>query len=196
MTTYVASPTSPSEGHLQGLTSEQARERRATYGDNALPTAKPTPAWVIFFAQFKNPLVYIITAAAAISLVVGEFTDFAIIAAVVLLDAVLGFIQEYRAQQTYTALKGLFKPTTTVIRDSERTEIEVRELVPGDLVVLSAGEHIPGDGEMLEATKLAVDEAILTGESEPVMKEAATGDRTRGPEATSIWAPPCAPGAG
>ena len=176
MTTYVASPTSPSEGHLQGLTSEQARERRATYGDNALPTAKPTPAWVIFFAQFKNPLVYIITAAAAISLAVGEFTDFAIIAAVVLLDAVLGFIQEYRAQQTYTALKGLLRPTTTVIRDGERTEIEMRELVPGDLVVLSAGEHVPGDGEMLDATKLAIDEAILTGESEPVMKASSIGN--------------------
>ena len=94
----------------------------------------------------------------------------------------MGFIQEYRAQQTYTALKGLLKPTTTVIRDGERTEVEVRELVPGDLVVLAPGEHVPGDGEMLDTTKLAIDEAILTGESEPVMKEAAIGDSDAGAE--------------
>jgi Ca2+-transporting ATPase len=160
---------------LHGLTAIEAVEKRKTYGENTLPSAKQTSAWAIFFNQFKNPLVYIILAAAGISLVVSEYGDFAIIMIVVLLDAILGFIQEYRAQRTYTALKGLLKPTTTVIRDSTRQEIEVRELVPGDIVVLSAGEHVPGDGEVLEAIKLTVEEAILTGESEPIVKTNESG---------------------
>jgi Ca2+-transporting ATPase len=153
-----------------GLTAAQVLEQRRQYGENRLPSAKRTSAWAIFFGQFKNPLVYIILAAAVISLAVGEYGDCAIIMAVVALDTILGFVQEYQAQQTYIALKGLLKPTTTVIRDGVRQEIEVHELVPGDLVILNAGEHIPGDGQVLKATKLAVEEAILTGESEPVVK--------------------------
>jgi Ca2+-transporting ATPase len=156
--------------HSQGLTASEVLAQRRQYGENVLPSAKRVSAVGIFINQFKNPLVYIILAAAAISLAVGEYSDFAIIMVVVLLDAVLGFVQEYQAQRTYTALKGLLKPTTTVIRDEARQEIEVRELVPGDIVVLSAGEHVPGDGTVLEAVKLSVEEAILTGESEPIVK--------------------------
>jgi len=155
---------------LHGLTAAQVLEQRHRYGENVLPTKKGPSAWSVFFSQFKSPLVYIILVAAAVSLAVGEYGDFAIIMAVVAIDAVLGFIQEYRAQQTYTALKSLLKPTTTVIRDGVRQEIDLRELVPGDLAVLNAGERVPGDGEIIESTKLAVDEAILTGESEPVNK--------------------------
>jgi Ca2+-transporting ATPase len=155
---------------FHGLTAAQVLEQRQKYGENRLPSAKRTSAWTIFFGQFNNPLVYIILAAAAISLAVGEYGDCAIIMAVVVLDTILGFVQEYQARQTYIALKGLLKPTTTVIRDGVRQEIEVHELVPGDLVILNAGEHIPGDGQVLKATKLAVEEAILTGESEPVVK--------------------------
>jgi len=155
---------------LHGLTSTQVREQRHKYGENVLPSTKGPSAWAILFGQLKNPLVYIILVAAAVSLAVGEYGDFAIIMAVVVLDAVLGFVQEYRAQRTYTALMGLLKPTTSVIRDGTRQEIEVRELVPGDIVVLNAGEHMPGDGQIVEGTKLTVDEAILTGESEPIAK--------------------------
>ena len=155
---------------FQGLTTAEVLEQRRQHGENALPSAKRTSAWGIFFNQFKNPLVYIILAAAGISLAVGEYGDFAIIMVVVLIDAILGFVQEYQAQRTYTALKGLLKPTTTVIRDGTRREIELRELVPGDVVVLNAGEHVPGDGEVLEAIKLTLEEAILTGESEPIVK--------------------------
>jgi len=157
----------------KGLTAEEALQRQREFGPNALPEGKRASAWSIFFNQFKNPLVYVILAAALISLLMQEFSDFIIIMIVVLLDSILGFIQEYQAQQTYTALKGMLKPTTTVIRDGERQEIEVRDLVPGDLVLLNAGERIPGDGEMLEALKLTVEEAILTGESEPVSKTTA-----------------------
>jgi len=159
----------------QGLTASEVLAQRRQHGENVLPSAKRISALGIFINQFKNPLVYIILAAAGISLAVGEYGDFAIIMAVVLLDAVLGFVQEYQAQRTYTALKGLLKPTTTVIRDGARQEIEVRELVPGDIVVLSAGEHVPGDGTVLEAVKLSVEEAILTGESEPTVKSEEDG---------------------
>ena len=160
-----------------GLTATEVEQRRREYGENALPSAKKTSAWGIFFNQFKNPLVYIILAAAMISLVVGEYGDFAIIMAVVVIDAVLGFIQEYQAQRTYTALKGLLKPTTTVIRDGARQEIEVHELVPDDIVLLNAGEHIPGDGVLIETLKLTIEEAILTGESEPVTKTTAADQK-------------------
>ena len=156
-----------------GLTAAEVLERRQQYGENVLPAEKGPSAWSILLAQLKSPLVYIILVAAGVSLAVGEYGDFGIIMAVVVIDAILGFVQEYQAQRTYTSLKALLKPTTTVIRDGQRQEIEVRELVPGDLVLLSAGEHIPGDGELVESTKLAIDEAILTGESEPVNKSVA-----------------------
>ena len=156
--------------HRMGLTEADVALCRRQYGENRLPEEKGVSAWRILFSQFKSPLVYIILFAALVSLVVGEYGDFGIIMAVVGIDVILGFVQEYKAQQTYTALKGLLKPTTTVLRDGERREVELWELTPGDLVILNAGEHIPGDGALLEATKLAVDEAILTGECEPVTK--------------------------
>jgi Ca2+-transporting ATPase len=156
---------------LTGLSNEEVLARRAEHGENRLPSEKGVSAWTILFNQLKSPLVYIILAAAGISLALGEFGDFAIIMAVVVIDVILGFVQEYQAQQTYVALKGLLKPTTTVLREGQRVEVEVWELVPGDLVVLNAGEKAPGDGELLEATKLSVDEAILTGECEPVNKQ-------------------------
>lgn len=158
---------------LHGLSAAQVAQRQQEYGPNALPEGKKASAWTIFLNQFKNPLVYVILAAALISLFMAEYGDFAIIMAVIVIDAVLGFIQEYQAQRTYTALKGMLKPTTTVIRDGERQEIQVRDLVPGDLVLLNAGERIPGDGELEQALKLTVEEAILTGESEPVTKTTA-----------------------
>ena len=164
--------TGTSHGHSapHGLTAAQVLKQRSKYGENALPATKGPSAWVIFFAQFKNPLVYIILAAAGVSLVVAEYGDFGIIMAVVVFDAILGFLQEHRAQRSYTALRSLLKPTTTVIRDGTRQEIDVSELVPDDLVVLTAGEHIPGDGQVIESIKLTVDEAILTGESEPIAR--------------------------
>jgi Ca2+-transporting ATPase len=156
-----------------GLSQAEVLELRKQHGENRLPAEKGTTVWTIVLNQIKSPLVYIILVAAGVSLLVKEYNDFIIIMAVVIIDVVLGFFQEYQAQQTYTALKGLLKPTTTVIRDGERKEVEVWELVPGDLVVLNSGEHVPADGQVCEATQLAVDEAILTGESEPVNKNIA-----------------------
>lgn len=174
---------------LTGLSEAQVRERRREFGENVLPAEKTVSKWAIFFNQLKSPLVYIILTAALVSLVVGEYGDFAIIMVVVVIDALLGFVQEYQAQNTYMALKSLLKPTTTVLRQgengAERMEIEVRELVPGDLVLLNAGEKMPGDGEILEGAKLAVDEAILTGESEPISKSAAGPDSQ--PNASKVF---------
>ena len=153
-----------------GLTRNDVLARRQQYGENRLPAEKTISPWSILLNQVKSPLVYIILVAALVSLVAKEYSDFAIIMAVVVIDVILGFVQEYQAQKTYTALKGLLKPTTTVLREGERVEIEIWELVPGDLVILNAGEKVPGDGLLYESTKLALDEAILTGESEPVNK--------------------------
>jgi len=158
-----------------GLSQAEVLERRKLHGENRLPVEKGTTVWTILLNQIKSPLIYIILVAAGVSLVVGEYGDFFIIMAVVVIDVILGFIQEYQAQQTYTALKGLLKPTTTVVRDGQRQEVEVWELVPGDVVLLNSGEHIPADGVITESTKLAVDEAILTGESEPVNKNDTDG---------------------
>jgi Ca2+-transporting ATPase len=157
---------------LTGLGTDEVLKRRGQSGENRLPTEKGVSAWMLLLNQFKSPLIYIILVAAGVSLVLGEMGDFAIIMAVVVIDVILGFVQEYQAERTYTALKSLLKPTTTVLRDGQRVEVEVWELVPGDLVVLNAGEKIPADGELIEATKLSLDEAILTGESEPVNKQA------------------------
>lgn len=159
-----------------GLSASEVLERRARYGENILPVEKKISAWEILFNQLKSPLVYIILAAAAVSLIVGEYGDFGIIMAVVVMDAILGFVQEYQAQKTYLALKGLLQPTATVLRDGQRQEIDVSELVPDDLVVLNAGNRVPGDGVLLEAAKMAFDEAILTGESEPVNKASFDGE--------------------
>jgi Ca2+-transporting ATPase len=167
---------------LSGLSSGQVLEQRAQYGENRLPTEKGVSAWTILFNQFKSPLVYIILAAAGVSLALGELGDFVIIMVVVVVDVILGFIQEYQSQRMYVALKGLLKPTTTVIRNGQRAEVEVWELVPGDLVLLAMGEKAPGDGEIIEATRLSVDEAILTGESEPVNKHSISQAEGNSPE--------------
>lgn len=165
-----------SKNHPTPLTQAQVNQRRQEFGENILPVEKPVSNWTILLNQLKSPLVYIILAAAMVSLVVREYGDFAIIMVVVVVDAILGFVQEYQAQNTYLALKSLLRPTTTVLRGGdqgpERVEIEVSQLVPGDLVILTAGEKIPADGVVLEGAKLAVDEAILTGESEPISKTA------------------------
>ena len=153
-----------------GLTNSEVLERRQKYGENRLPAEKPTSIWILLLNQFKSPLIYIILVAALVSLFANEISDFVIIISVVIIDVILGFIQEYQAQKTYTSLKGLLKPTTTVIRDGERREVEVWELVPGDIVILNAGEKAPGDGVLVESIKVTIDEAILTGESEPIVK--------------------------
>ena len=155
---------------LRGLTPAEVAEQRRRYGENVLPAPRRRTAWSVLLDQLKSPLVYIILVAAAISILAGQETDFAIIMAVVIVDVALGFVQEYQAERAYTALRDLLRPVTTVIREGERRQVDVRELVPGDLVLLTAGSRVPADGQVLESARLALNEAILTGESEPVAK--------------------------
>lgn len=154
-----------------GLTTIEVQERRIQFGENRLPEERVASAASILLSQFKSPLISIIAIAAAISLALGERGDFVIIAVVVVIDVALGFVQEYQAQQSYLALRNLLKPTTTVIRNGSRQDVEVWELVPDDLVLLAVGDKIAADGVLIETVRIAADEALLTGESEPVTKQ-------------------------
>lgn len=160
---------------LHGLTEAEVLSQRRIFGKNILPAPKGVSAWTILFSQFKSPLIYIILVAAAISILMGEIGDFIIISVVIVIDVALGFVQEYKAHQTYTALRRMLKTTATVIRDGVHREIDASELVPGDLAILNAGEKVPGDGEIIHSTTLSVDEAILTGESEALEKSSLSG---------------------
>lgn len=161
---------------LKGLTETEVLELRKKFGPNVLPEPKGVSAWTILISQFKSPLIYIILIAALISVLMNEIGDFFVIAVVIVIDVALGFVQEYKARQTYEALKGLIRTTAVVIRGGERKEIDAADVVPGDLIIINAGERIAGDGELLYATKLSIDEAILTGESEPVSKNTQQGN--------------------
>jgi Ca2+-transporting ATPase len=155
-----------------GLTKEEAGKRLLEFGPNALPEERPASGLRIFLSQFANPLVYILITVAVISFVLREYRDAAIIFLTVLLNSVFGFTQEYRTQKTLAALKKIVVPTARVIRDGERREIQAARLVPGDIVVLLMGDRVPADGKVLEAASFFANEAIMTGESEPVERRA------------------------
>jgi Ca2+-transporting ATPase len=153
-----------------GLTSAEAAARLERYGPNELREAGVKPPWRIFLDQFTSKLVLILIAAALISAFVGDFKDAIAILAIVLLNAVLGFVQEHRAEQAMVALRKLAVPTVRVRRDGQLQEISSTQLAPGDIVLLEAGNLAPADGRLLEAVNLRIQEALLTGESEAVEK--------------------------
>ncbi|VVB75504.1 Copper-exporting P-type ATPase B [Candidatus Tiddalikarchaeum anstoanum] len=155
----------------KGLTTTQVNTHRAIHGLNKLPEKSGKSAVDIFISQFKNPLIYIITIAAIISALLNEYSDAALIGFVIILDSLIGFFQEYKAEKTMNALKHLLNPTARVIRNSAIVNIDASEIVPGDLVILNTGDKIPADGELMESVSLGINEAILTGESEPVHKK-------------------------
>jgi len=159
-----------SEPH-RGLAPEEVRSRLRQYGPNELTQEEKASAWDIFFAQFKNILIIILIVATILSAVVGEYVDAGIIFVIIVFCAVLGFVQEYRAERALEALKGMLAPTITVLRGGQEQEVPSRELVPGDVLVLEAGDKIPADGRLVEIHSLQCDEAPLTGESVPVGKE-------------------------
>jgi len=160
-------------GHSEvyGLTENEALELRKTYGYNRLPEEKRRTPLEIYVSQFKSPLIYIICVAGAISLLMGELNDAIIIGAVILLNSVIGFFQEYKAEEAVSALKSLVHEKAVVFRGGERRELDASELVPGDLIIINDGARIPADGQVTESVFLTVNEAILTGESEPVPKK-------------------------
>lgn len=155
----------------QGLTQEEASNRLKQYGLNELAAMGKISPLTIFFRQFKSILILILIGATIISLVTGHSVDALVIFAIVLVSAVLGFIQEYRAEKALEALKTMLSPTTLVIRDGKEVTIPAREIVPGDILVLKEGDKIPADARLIEEINLQTNEASLTGESMPVSKE-------------------------
>ncbi|MDP2929995.1 MAG: HAD-IC family P-type ATPase, partial [bacterium] len=154
-----------------GLNQKQVQELRLEYGANVLPTEKPRPVLKILFSQITNPLIGVIFIVGMISLWRREYRDVVIILLVVVLNTIMGFFQEYKAQKALFALKEMIKPMARVLRNREKIEIEAADLVPGDIIFLEAGDKIPADSRILEEVSFFVDEAILTGESEAIEKK-------------------------
>ncbi|MGB9586762.1 MAG: cation-translocating P-type ATPase, partial [Armatimonadota bacterium] len=155
---------------LIGLDPSEAKERLQLYGANTLPEGRRTP-WIIrFLAQFQSPLIYILLVASAISYALRETIDGSVILLITFFNAVIGFVQEHKAERALEALKKMSAPTAKVMRSSEVTEIPSDQLVVGDTVVLEAGDSVPADVRLLEATRLKVDESALTGETVSVEK--------------------------
>ncbi len=156
-----------------GLTSSEVARRQTEYGLNQL-TEAPRPVFLkLLWEQFNNFIVMLLIVAAVVSALLGEWVDASAILTIVLLNAILGIIQERRAEQALAALKKMASPEARVLRDGHHVTVPSRELVPGDIVYLEAGNHVPADIRLLEAINLQVEEATLTGESHPVQKNAA-----------------------
>lgn len=175
----------------QGLSGAEAQTRLAQHGPNALPEVPPVPRWRVFLAQFQNPLTILLLVATAISVVAWllereEALPFEAITimVIVLLNAVLGYVQEARAEQAVAALQAMAAPQARVLRDGQPQTIVAREVVPGDILLIEEGDTLPADGRLLETISLRVAESALTGESTPVGKittpisaEAGIGDQ-------------------
>jgi len=154
----------------RGLSESEANSRLAHYGLNRLVEKKRRSVIVLFVRQMNNVLVFILVAAALISALLGELSDSLIIAAVILLNAVIGVIQESKAEKAVQELKKLSTPNTVVKRDGTLMEIPSEQVVPGDIVVLDAGRVVPCDMRLVESVNLRIEESALTGESVPVEK--------------------------
>ncbi len=154
----------------KGLTSEEVRKRLVKYGHNRLQEEERVKKLKIFLHQFASPLIYILLIAGAISIILKEYIDAGVIFAVVILNAIIGYFQEYKAEQSVRALKKMLVPKAKVLRDALEKEISSEELVPGDIVVLYSGIRVPADIRLIHTVELKIDESILTGESLPVEK--------------------------
>lgn len=158
------------ETSCEGLSNEEAERRQETYGFNELKERKGRSLWRMLLKQFTNVLVAILLAAAAISGILGEISDAIVIMAVVALNAVLGVVQEDKAEKSLAALKKLAAPSAVVKRNGNVMEIPARELVPGDILLLDAGRYVPADCRIVQSFNLKAEESSLTGESIPVEK--------------------------
>jgi len=153
-----------------GLTTEEATIRLNKYGLNKLPEGKVDSLPIIFLRQFQSPLIYILLTASMVVFATGETVDGSIILAVLFFNAIVGTIQEGKAQNTLRTLKKFVETKATVIREGKELIISDSEVVPGDIILLQEGEKVPADARIIAATNLKIDEAVLTGESEPVHK--------------------------
>jgi magnesium-transporting ATPase (P-type) len=167
-----------------GLCREEASRRLAQHGPNSLPAAKRSPPWVRLALQFHNPLIYVLLAAGAITFGLNDHVDAGVILGVVLINALIGFVQEGKAEKALEAVSAMLASHATVVRDGEWQEIDAAALVPGDIVLLESGARVPADLRLVRAKNLRIDEAALTGESvasdkdtEAVAAAAPVGDR-------------------
>ena len=163
---------------LDGLTTKTAQEALQNYGPNALSEGKKKSMVVVFLEQFKDLLVFILIAAAIISALSGNLESTIVIFAVIILNAILGTVQHFKAEKSLSSLKALSAPSAKVIRNGTKIEIPSSEVVPGDIIFLEAGDLIVADGRVIESYSLQVNESSLTGESESVNKTAEIIDRT------------------
>jgi magnesium-transporting ATPase (P-type) len=168
-----------------GLSAQEAARRLARYGRNELPPPARRSALMRFLLQFHNLLIYVLIAAGVVTLTLGHVTDSAVIFGVVLVNAIIGFIQEGKAERALDAVRAMLASHATVLRGGQRREIAAAELVPGDLVLLASGDKVPADLRLVRARNLRIDEAALTGESvpvekgvEPVAPDAVLGERS------------------
>jgi Ca2+-transporting ATPase len=169
----------------EGLSTEEAGRRRARHGPNVLPTTSGPSAFEILVRQIHDPLIYVLLASTGLAILTGKVFDGLVILGVIVLNAVIGFVQEYRAGKAIESLAALVRTDVMALRGGERTVLPSAELVPGDLVLLQSGDKVPADLRLLETRTLRLEEATLTGESVPVEKgtaavaaEAGVGDRT------------------
>lgn len=158
--------------NFKGLTSQEAQKRLLKYGPNVLEEGRRVSPIQIFLNQFQDFMVMVLLAATLISALMGELADALTITVIVILNAILGFVQEYKTEKSLEALKKLAAPSAKVLRDGEEKEVEASQIVIDDVILLGAGDKVPADALLIEAHNLEVDESILTGESVPVHKEA------------------------
>lgn len=158
---------------MTGLTEEEAEKRLVFYGPNTLPKESLPSFARVFFRQLLNPLIYILIAAGVISILGGHYADANFIAAVIAVNSIIGSIQEWKASRSSASLQKMLEHNALVVRNNQTYDIKAEQIVPGDIVVLESGQHIPADLRLIEATAVEVDESHLTGESRAVRKNTA-----------------------
>jgi Ca2+-transporting ATPase len=158
----------------KGLTDSEVKTRLQKYGFNKLAEEAKISKLKILIHQFTSPLIYILLVAAIVMALLKEYIDTGVIMAVVILNAIIGYIQEYRAEESLRALKKMVVPKSRVLRDDNEKEVDSEELVPGDIVLMSSGSKVPADIRLFKTLELRADEALLTGESLPAEKSIVT----------------------
>ena len=153
-----------------GLSSAQAQERLSAFGPNEIIDQGGKSIWKILWAQLTDTMVLVLFGAAIISILISDWKDAIAIFAIVLINAIIGLVQEYRAEQAMAALKQMASPSVRIRRNGKREDIDAKYLVPGDVIFVEAGSKVPADARLIEIANLRVEEASLTGESEPVDK--------------------------
>src|SRR4030042_5758385 len=153
------------------LSEAEAKKRLGKYGPNRLPEEKAIGKLKILLHQFTSPLIYILLVAAVVTAILGDYIDTGVIVAILILNATIGYFQEFKAETSVRALKNMFVPKTRVVREGKEREILSEHLVPGDIVLLASGMRVPADLRIFKAAELRIEEAALTGESVPVEKK-------------------------